>query len=157
MSITLRVFLAVVVRTSLSECCYIELVKCMRVMVSLSAIQTALRLSADGRVSLHEELKVQRRELREERERRRALRAEETRRLRELQGERQEQLAELELLKEAQRQAQVSLQQEETRRRSQHEELQKTLQRQLQEAQEVNANPSERIRECALLTTCSNG
>uniref|UniRef100_A0A673IBK7 Differentially expressed in FDCP 6 homolog n=1 Tax=Sinocyclocheilus rhinocerous TaxID=307959 RepID=A0A673IBK7_9TELE len=100
-------------------------------------IQTALRLSAEGRVSLHEELKERRRELREERERRRALRAEETRRLLELQGEREEQLAELELLKEAQRQAQVSLQQEEQRRRSQHEELQKTLQRQLQEAQEV--------------------
>ncbi|XP_016371132.1 differentially expressed in FDCP 6 homolog [Sinocyclocheilus rhinocerous] len=104
------------------------------------SIQTALRLSAEGRVSLHEELKERRRELREERERRRALRAEETRRLLELQGEREEQLAELELLKEAQRQAQVSLQQEEQRRRSQHEELQKTLQRQLQEAQEVCAN-----------------
>uniref|UniRef100_A0A8C2F695 DEF6 guanine nucleotide exchange factor b n=1 Tax=Cyprinus carpio TaxID=7962 RepID=A0A8C2F695_CYPCA len=104
----------------------------------ITAIQTSLRLSADGRVSLHEELKERRRELREERERRRALRVEETRRLRELQGEREEQLAELELLKEAQRQAQASLQQEEQRRRSQHEELQKTLQRQLQEAQEVN-------------------
>ncbi|KAI2642971.1 hypothetical protein H4Q32_026257 [Labeo rohita] len=71
----------------------------------ITAIQTALRLSAEGRVSLHEELKARRRELREERERRRAMRAEETRRLRELQGEREEQLAELELLKEAQRQA----------------------------------------------------
>ncbi|KAL1251922.1 hypothetical protein QQF64_019718 [Cirrhinus molitorella] len=106
----------------------------------ITAIQTGLRLSADGRVSLHEELKARRRELREERERRRALRAEETRRLRELQGEREEQLAELELLKEAQRQARVSLQQEEQRRRSQHEELQKALQRQLQEAQEARAN-----------------
>uniref|UniRef100_A0A672LB85 DEF6 guanine nucleotide exchange factor n=1 Tax=Sinocyclocheilus grahami TaxID=75366 RepID=A0A672LB85_SINGR len=106
----------------------------------ITAIQTSLRLSAEGRVSLHEELKERRRELREERERRRALRAEETRRLLELQGEREEQLAELELLKEAQRQAQVSLQQEEQRRRSQHEELQKTLQRQLQEAQEARAN-----------------
>uniref|UniRef100_A0A9J7X7K3 DEF6 guanine nucleotide exchange factor b n=1 Tax=Cyprinus carpio carpio TaxID=630221 RepID=A0A9J7X7K3_CYPCA len=106
----------------------------------ITAIQTALRLSADGRVSLHEELKERRRELREERERRRTLRAEETRRLRELQGEREEQLAELELLKEAQRQAQASMQQEEQRRRSQHEELQKTLQRQLQEAQEARAN-----------------
>ncbi|KTG36820.1 hypothetical protein cypCar_00015862 [Cyprinus carpio] len=45
----------------------------------ITAIQTALRLSADGRVSLHEELKERRRELREERERRRTLRAEETR------------------------------------------------------------------------------
>uniref|UniRef100_A0A8C1DZ85 DEF6 guanine nucleotide exchange factor b n=1 Tax=Cyprinus carpio carpio TaxID=630221 RepID=A0A8C1DZ85_CYPCA len=106
----------------------------------ITAIQTSLRLSADGRVSLHEELKERRRELREERERRCALRVEETRRLRELQGEREEQLAELELLKEAQRQAQASLQQEEQRRRSQHEELQKTLQRQLQEAQEARAN-----------------
>uniref|UniRef100_A0A671R2J2 Peroxisome proliferator-activated receptor delta-like n=1 Tax=Sinocyclocheilus anshuiensis TaxID=1608454 RepID=A0A671R2J2_9TELE len=106
----------------------------------ITAIQMALRLSAEGRVSLHEELKERRRELREERERRRALRAEETQRLLELQGEREEQLAELELLKEAQRQAQVSLQQEEQRRRSQHEELQKTLQRQLQEAQEARAN-----------------
>ncbi|KAF4097134.1 hypothetical protein G5714_021142 [Onychostoma macrolepis] len=38
----------------------------------ITAIQTALRLSAEGRVSLHEELKARRRELREERERRRA-------------------------------------------------------------------------------------
>lgn len=106
--------------------------------VSLSAIQTALRLSADGKTSLHEELKARRRELREERERRRALREEETRRLQELQGEREEQLAELELLKEAQKQTRASLQQEEQRRRSQHEELQKTLQKQLLEAQEVH-------------------
>lgn len=63
---------------------------------------------------------------------------EETRRLQELQGEREEQLAELELLKEAQKQTRASLQQEEQRRRSQHEELQKTLQKQLLEAQEVH-------------------
>ncbi|KAK9967086.1 hypothetical protein ABG768_001503 [Culter alburnus] len=106
----------------------------------ITAIQTALRLSADGRTSLHEELKARRRELREERERRRALRVEETRRLQELQGEREEQLAELELLKEAQKQTRASLQQEEQRRRSQHEELQKTLQKQLLEAQEARAN-----------------
>ncbi|XP_065099250.1 differentially expressed in FDCP 6 homolog [Paramisgurnus dabryanus] len=106
----------------------------------ITAIQTALRLSAEGKSSLHEELRARRQELREERDRRRAFRAEETRRLQELQGEREEQLAELELLKEAQRQARDSLRQEEQRRRSQHEELQKTLQRQLQEAEEARAN-----------------
>ncbi|XP_056615371.1 differentially expressed in FDCP 6 homolog [Triplophysa dalaica] len=106
----------------------------------ITAIQTSLRLSAEGKNSLHEELRGRRQELREERNRRRALRAEETRRLQELQGEREEHLAELEHLKEAQRQAQASLQEEEQRRRSQHEELQKTLQRQLQDAQEARAN-----------------
>ncbi|XP_059400111.1 differentially expressed in FDCP 6 homolog [Carassius carassius] len=103
----------------------------------ITALQTSLRLSADGRVSLHEELKERRRELREERGRRRALRVEETRRLTELQGEREEQLVELELLKEAQTQAQTSLQQ---RSHSQHQELQNTLQRQLQETQQARAN-----------------
>ncbi|XP_051551163.1 differentially expressed in FDCP 6 homolog [Myxocyprinus asiaticus] len=106
----------------------------------ITALHTALRLSMEGRSSLHEELKERRRELREERDRRRVLWAEETRRLQELQGEREEQLAELELLKEAQKQARASLKQEEQRRRSQYEELQKTLQRQLEEAQEARAD-----------------
>ncbi|XP_026117766.1 differentially expressed in FDCP 6 homolog [Carassius auratus] len=103
----------------------------------ITALQTSLRLSAVGRVSLHEELKERRREQREERGRRRALRVEETRRLTELQGEREEQLVELELLKEAQTQAQTSLQQ---RSHSQHQELHNTLQRQLQETQQARAN-----------------
>ncbi|XP_067271286.1 differentially expressed in FDCP 6 homolog [Pseudorasbora parva] len=106
----------------------------------ITAIQTALRLSADGRASLHEELKERRAELRAERGRRRERRAEETRRLQELQGERAEQLVELRLLKEAQMETRASLELEEQRRRSQTIELQKTLEKQLREAQEARAN-----------------
>lgn len=107
------------------------------VCLSLSAIQTAIRLCVEGKNSLHRELKLRRRDQREERERRRTTKEEELRRLRLLQDEREQRLAELELLQEAQRQAQATLEQEEQRRRQQHEQLQRALQEQLQEAEEV--------------------
>ncbi|KAK7136539.1 hypothetical protein R3I93_016767 [Phoxinus phoxinus] len=106
----------------------------------ITAMATAQRLSASGRLSLHEELKARRREQREERERRRALRVEETRRLQELQEEREEQRVELKLLKEAQMQTRVSQKEEEKRRSRQQEELQSTLEKQLVQAQEARAN-----------------
>lgn len=49
-------------------------------------------------------------------------------------------MQELELLKEAQRQAEILLQEEEQRRRQQHEEMQRTLEIQLQEAEQVGVN-----------------
>ncbi|XP_030634202.1 differentially expressed in FDCP 6 homolog [Chanos chanos] len=105
-----------------------------------AAIQTAIRLCAEGKESLHKELKQRRRELREERDRRRKAKEEELQRLRALQGEREQQLAELELLKEAQRQAQATLEQEEQKRRRQHEELQRALEEQLHDAEEARAS-----------------
>ncbi|XP_041944804.1 differentially expressed in FDCP 6 homolog isoform X1 [Alosa sapidissima] len=105
-----------------------------------TAIQTAIRLCVEGKTSLHRELKLRRRDQREERERRRATKEEELRRLRLLQDEREQRLVELELLQEAQRQAQATLEQEEQKRRLQHEQLQRALQEQLQEAEEARAN-----------------
>ncbi|XP_028854486.1 differentially expressed in FDCP 6 homolog [Denticeps clupeoides] len=105
-----------------------------------TAIQTAIRLRVEGKTSLHRELKLRRREQREERERRRALKEEELQRLRQVQQEREQHLAELELLHEAQRQAQISLEQEEEKRRRHHQQLQKALQEQLREAEEARAS-----------------
>ncbi|KFV53632.1 Differentially expressed in FDCP 6, partial [Gavia stellata] len=76
------------------------------------AIQMAIRLQAEGKKSLHKDLKQKRREQREQRE----------------------------LLKEAQRQAEILLQEEEQRRRQQHEEMQRTLEIQLREAEQVGAS-----------------
>ncbi|XP_017538789.1 differentially expressed in FDCP 6 homolog [Pygocentrus nattereri] len=104
-----------------------------------SAIQTAIRLHAEGKTSLHKDLKQKRREQREFRERRREAKEQELQHLRNLQEERERKMAELELLKEAQRQAQILLQQEEERRRKQHEELQQALEEQLREAEEARA------------------
>ncbi|KAJ8412086.1 hypothetical protein AAFF_G00143530 [Aldrovandia affinis] len=102
-----------------------------------SAIQTAIRLHAEGKSSLHADLKLRRREQREQRERRRADREEELQRLQALQGEKEVKLAELELLREAQRQAEALLEQEEQRRRQQREQLQQALEVQLREAEEA--------------------
>ncbi|CDQ74505.1 unnamed protein product [Oncorhynchus mykiss] len=101
-----------------------------------TAIQTAIRLCVEGKNSLHKDLKLRRRELREERERRRTTKEEELQRLCLLQGEKESKLAELELLQEAQRHSQAALLQEEQKRRQKHEELQRTLQDQLQQAEE---------------------
>uniref|UniRef100_F6YPG0 IRF4-binding protein n=1 Tax=Equus caballus TaxID=9796 RepID=F6YPG0_HORSE len=70
-----------------------------------AAIQTAIRLQAEGKTSLHKDLKQKRREQREQRERRRAAKEEELLRLQQLQEEKERKLQELELLQEAQRQA----------------------------------------------------
>ncbi|MCJ8734599.1 hypothetical protein PDJAM_G00237210 [Pangasius djambal] len=102
-----------------------------------TAIQTAIRLHAEGKCSLHKELKLKRREQRERRERRREEKEQELQHLHLLQEERERKNAELELLKEAQRQAQLLLEQEEQRRREQHEQLQQALELQLREAQEA--------------------
>ncbi|KFP64581.1 Differentially expressed in FDCP 6, partial [Cariama cristata] len=51
------------------------------------AIQTAIRLQAEGKKSLHKDLKQKRREQREQREQRKAAKEEETQRLRQLQAE----------------------------------------------------------------------
>ncbi|GAA6074804.1 differentially expressed in FDCP 6 homolog, partial [Tachysurus ichikawai] len=102
-----------------------------------SAIQTAIRLHAEGKCSLHKELKMKRREQRERRERRREEKEQELQHLHLLQEERERKNAELELLKEAQKQAQLLLEQEEKRRREQHEQLQQALELQLKEAQEA--------------------
>uniref|UniRef100_A0A8C2U3T4 DEF6 guanine nucleotide exchange factor n=1 Tax=Coturnix japonica TaxID=93934 RepID=A0A8C2U3T4_COTJA len=104
------------------------------------AIQTAIRLQAEGKKSLHKDLKQKRREQREQREQRKAAKEEETQRLKQLQEEKERKLQELELLKEAQRQAEILLQEEEQRRRKQHEEMQRTLEIQLQEAEQARAS-----------------
>ncbi|XP_044539875.1 differentially expressed in FDCP 6 homolog, partial [Gracilinanus agilis] len=103
-----------------------------------AAIQTAIRLQAEGKTSLHKDLKQKRREQREQRERRRVAKEEEMLRLQQLQEEKERKLQELELLQEAQRQAERLLQEEEERRRSQHRELQEALEEQLREAEQVN-------------------
>ncbi|XP_048858998.1 differentially expressed in FDCP 6 homolog isoform X2 [Brienomyrus brachyistius] len=105
-----------------------------------AAIQTAIRLHAEGKSSLHRDLKLKRREQREQREKRRRAKEEELQRLRSLQEEKERKLAELELLKEAQRQAQALLEQDEQRRRQQHEQMQQTLEVQLREAEEARAS-----------------
>ncbi|RXM92431.1 Differentially expressed in FDCP 6-like [Acipenser ruthenus] len=102
-----------------------------------TAIQTVIRLEAEGKKSLHKDLKLKRREQREQRERRKAAKEEEMLRLRALQEEKEKKLQELELLKEAQRQAEVLLQQDEQRRRAQHEEMQRALEVQLRDAEQV--------------------
>ncbi|KFV21326.1 Differentially expressed in FDCP 6, partial [Tauraco erythrolophus] len=104
------------------------------------AIQTAIRLQAEGKKSLHKDLKQKRREQREQREQRKAAKEEETQRLKQLQEEKERKLQELELLKEAQRQAEILLQEEEERRRQQHEEMQRTLEIQLREAEQARAS-----------------
>ncbi|NWR63025.1 DEFI6 protein, partial [Bucorvus abyssinicus] len=104
------------------------------------AIQTAIRLQAEGKKSLHKDLKQKRREQREQREQRKAAKEEEMQRLRQLQEEKERKLQELELLKEAQRQAEILLQEEEQRRRQQHEEMQRTLEIQLREAEQARAS-----------------
>lgn len=104
------------------------------------AIQTAIRLQAEGKKSLHKDLKQKRREQREQRERRKAAKEEEMQRLKQLQEEKERKLQELELLKEAQRQAELLLQEEEQRRRLQHEEMQRTLEIQLKEAEQARAS-----------------
>ncbi|XP_029428277.1 differentially expressed in FDCP 6 homolog [Rhinatrema bivittatum] len=104
------------------------------------AIQMAVRLQAEGKKSLHKDLKQKRREQREQRERRRAAKEEELQRLRELQAEKEQKLQELELLKEAQEQAEQLQQEQEARRRLQQEEMQRALEVQLQEAEEARAS-----------------
>lgn len=106
--------------------------------IFFAAIQTAIRLHVEGKKSLHKDLKLKRREQREQREKRRQAKEEELQRLRALQEERERKLAELDLLKEAQKQAQALLEQDEQRRRQQHEQLQRALEVQLREAEEVS-------------------
>ncbi|NWZ28196.1 DEFI6 protein, partial [Asarcornis scutulata] len=110
------------------------------VLLPSPAIQTAIRLQAEGKKSLHKDLKQKRREQREQREQRKAAKEEETQRLKQLQEEKERKLQELELLKEAQRQAEILLQEEEQRRRQQHEEMQRTLEIQLREAEQARAS-----------------
>lgn len=62
-------------------------------------------------------------------------------RLQQLQEEKERKLQELELLQEAQRQAERLMQEEEERRRSQHRELQQALEVQLREAEQVWLHP----------------
>ncbi|TNN82868.1 Differentially expressed in FDCP 6 [Liparis tanakae] len=105
-----------------------------------TAIQTAIRLHVEGKTSLHKDLKLKRREQRDQREKRQHSKEEELQRLRALQEERECKLAELDLLKEAQKQAQVLLEQDEQRRRQQHEQLQRALEVQLREAEEARVS-----------------
>ncbi|CAL8277543.1 unnamed protein product [Boreogadus saida] len=105
-----------------------------------TAIQTAIRLYVEGKTSLHKDLKLKRREQREQREKRRLDKEEELQRLRALQEEREHKLAELEVLREAQKQAQVLQEQDEQKRREQHEQLHRTLEIQLREAEEARAS-----------------
>ncbi|KAH0618818.1 hypothetical protein JD844_018308 [Phrynosoma platyrhinos] len=104
------------------------------------AIQMAIRLQAEGKKSLHKDLKQKRREQREQREQKKAAKEEELQRLKQLQEEKERKLQELELLKEAQRQAELLLQEEEQRRQQQHEEMQKMLEIQLREAEQARAS-----------------
>lgn len=117
------------------------------VTVSFTAIQTAIRLHVEGKTSLHKDLKLKRREQREQREKRRQAKEEELQTLRALQEERERKLAELELLKEAQKQTQALLEQDELRRRQQHEQLQRALEVQLREAEEVRVEGEEEEEE----------
>ncbi|XP_068602520.1 differentially expressed in FDCP 6 homolog [Brachionichthys hirsutus] len=105
-----------------------------------TAIQTAIRLHVEGKGSLHQDLKLKRRDQREQREKRQQAKEEELQRLRALQEERERKLAELELLKEAQKQAQALLEQDEEKRRQQHEQLQRALEVQLREAEEARVS-----------------
>ncbi|XP_064156355.1 differentially expressed in FDCP 6 homolog [Anguilla rostrata] len=105
-----------------------------------AAVQTAIRLAVEGKSSLHKDLKLKRREQREQREQRQVAKEEELQRLRALQEEKERKLAELELLREAQKQAQVLLEEDEQRRRQQHEQLQQALEEQLREAEEARAS-----------------
>ncbi|XP_060929959.1 differentially expressed in FDCP 6 homolog [Limanda limanda] len=105
-----------------------------------TAIQTAIRLDVEGKKSLHKDLKLKRREQREQRERRQQSKEEELQRLRALQEERERKVVELELLKEAQKQAQALLQQDEQKRRQQHEQLQQALEVQLKEAEQARVS-----------------
>ncbi|CAB1336776.1 unnamed protein product [Coregonus sp. 'balchen'] len=104
-----------------------------------AAIQTAIRLHAEGKTSLHKDLKLKRKEQREQRERRRLAKEEELQRFQALQEEKERKLTELELLKEAQRQAQALLEQDEMKWRQHHEEMQQALEVQLREAKESRA------------------
>ncbi|XP_020651956.3 differentially expressed in FDCP 6 homolog isoform X2 [Pogona vitticeps] len=104
------------------------------------AIQMAIRLQAEGKKSLHKDLKQKRREQREQREQKKAAKEEEMQRLKLLQEEKERKLQELELLKEAQRQAELLLHEEEQQRKQQHEEMQRTLEIQLREAEQARAS-----------------
>ncbi|XP_055510478.1 differentially expressed in FDCP 6 homolog isoform X2 [Leucoraja erinacea] len=105
-----------------------------------TAIQTAIRLQAEGKKSLHKDLKQKRRDQRELREKRRAAKEEELQRLKQLQEEKERKLQELELLKEAQRQAETLLKEENQRRKQQHEEMQRALEIQLRQAEQARAS-----------------
>ncbi|XP_059806561.1 differentially expressed in FDCP 6-like isoform X3 [Hypanus sabinus] len=105
-----------------------------------TAIQTAIRLQTEGKKSLHKDLKQKRRDQRELREKRRAAKEEELQRLKQLQEEKERKLQELELLKEAQRQAETLLKEENQRRKQQHEEMQRALEIQLRQAEQARAN-----------------
>ncbi|KAL3064186.1 differentially expressed in FDCP 6 homolog isoform X1 [Trematomus bernacchii] len=105
-----------------------------------TAIQTAIRLHVEGKTSLHKDLKLKRREQREQRDKRCHAKEEELQRLRALQEERERGLVELDLLKEAQKQAQALLEQDEQRRRQQHEQMQRALEVQLKEAEEARVS-----------------
>ncbi|XP_078276761.1 differentially expressed in FDCP 6 homolog isoform X2 [Rhinoraja longicauda] len=105
-----------------------------------TAIQTAIRLQAEGKKSLHKDLKQKRREQRELQEKRRAAKEEELQRLKQLQEEKERKLQELELLKEAQRQAETLLKEENQRRKQQHEEMQTALEIQLRQAEQARAS-----------------
>lgn len=105
-----------------------------------TAIQTAIRLHVEGKTSLHKDLKLKRREQREQRDKRCHAKEEELQRLRALQEERERGLVELDLLKEAQKQAQALMEQDEQRRRQQHEQMQRALEVQLKEAEEARVS-----------------
>ncbi|XP_067913195.1 differentially expressed in FDCP 6 homolog isoform X1 [Heterodontus francisci] len=105
-----------------------------------TAIQTAIRLQAEGKKSLHKDLKQKRHEQRALREKQKAAKEEELQRLKQLQEEKERKLQELELLKEAQRQAETLLKEEEQRRKQQHEEMQRALEIQLRQAEQARAS-----------------
>ncbi|KAJ4933929.1 hypothetical protein JOQ06_006738 [Pogonophryne albipinna] len=111
-----------------------------------TAIQTAIRLHVEGKTSLHKDLKLKRREQREQRDKRCHAKEEELQRLRALQEERERGLVELDLLKEAQKQAQALLEQDEQRRRQQHEQMQRALEVQLKEAEEARKRLEEALQ-----------
>ncbi|GCC24307.1 hypothetical protein chiPu_0002707 [Chiloscyllium punctatum] len=105
-----------------------------------TAIQTAIRLQAEGKKSLHKDLKQKRHDQRALREKQKAAKEEELQRLKQLQEEKERKLQELELLKEAQRQAEALLKEEEQRRKQQHEEMQRALEIQLRQAEQARAS-----------------
>ncbi|XP_048467910.1 differentially expressed in FDCP 6 homolog isoform X2 [Rhincodon typus] len=105
-----------------------------------TAIQTAIRLQAEGKKSLHKDLKQKRHDQRALREKQKAAKEEELQRLKQLQEEKERKLQELELLKEAQRQAETLLKEEEQRRKQQHEEMQRALEIQLRQAEQARAS-----------------
>ncbi|XP_066561394.1 differentially expressed in FDCP 6 homolog [Amia ocellicauda] len=107
----------------------------------MQAIQTAVRLLSEGKMSLHQELKLRRREQREQSPRAR----EELQALQDLQEEKEKQEQEMEQLLKIQQECEEHRRREEERGREQQQEVQRALERQLEEAERVRESMAAEI------------